>query len=74
MQQNLQVQNVPEQFQQVVKEDIEKRKADPIDIRSEFENIISSTNIQDIQSKGVNIIGKTIVTPSLLDKARKDNS
>ena len=44
MQQNLQVQNVPEQFQQVVKEDIEKRKADPIDIRSEFENIISSTN------------------------------
>ena len=72
MQQNLQVQNVPDQFQEAVKADIEKRKADPVDIRTQFENIMSSTTSQEIQNKGVTQIGDTIITPNVLNKAKTD--
>ena len=69
-QSNLQIQNVPESLQSKVEKDIEKRKADPVDIRSEFENIMSSTTPQQIQNKGVTQIGNTILTPNILNKAK----
>ena len=73
-QSNLQIQNVPESLQSKVQQDIERRKADPVDIRSEFENIMSSTTPQQIQNKGVTQIGNTILTPNILNKAKTDMS
>ena len=71
-QSNLQIQNVPESLQSKVQQDIERRKSDPVDIRSEFENIMSSTTPQQIQNKGVTQIGDTIITPNVLNKAKTD--
>ena len=74
MQENIQIQNVPDQYKSVVAEDIEKRKTDSIDINSKFQNILSSKTLQEIQNKGVTQIGNSILTPSLLDNARNDNA
>jgi len=64
--------NYPEEFSEVSKKSIEKQR-DTTDISTKFTDILSSTTVQDIQSKGVTTLGGEILTPSLLNKAKTDN-
>ena len=61
--------NYPEEFSEVSKKSIEKQR-DTTDISTKFTDILSSTTVQDIQSKGVTTLGGEILTPSLLNKAK----
>ena len=63
--------NIPSEFVDVAKKDIERQKS-PIDIRSKFENLLSSQSVQDIKESGVSKIGNVILTPTLLNDARND--
>lgn len=65
--------NIPPEFVDAAKKDIERQKS-PIDIRSKFENLLSSQSIQDIKESGVSKIGNVVVTPTLLNDARNDNN
>jgi len=65
--------NYPEEFADISKKSIEKQK-DTTSISDNFNTIMSSTSVQEIQDKGTTMMGNYLLTPNLLKKAQSDNS
>ena len=65
--------NYPEEFDDASEKSIIKQQ-DTTSISDNFNNIMSSTSVQEIQDKGTTMMGSYLLTPSLLQKAQTDNA
>ena len=64
---------VTDEFKDLAKESREKQRSTPDKtISQKFTDILSSTNMQDIQNKGVSRIGNIMLTPRVIQKANTD--
>jgi len=64
---------VTDEFKDLAKESREKQRSTPDKtISQKFTDILSSTNMQDIQNKGVSRIGNVVLTPNIIKKANTD--
>ena len=52
--------------------DLEAQATGKQDLRGSFEDLMSSTTADEINQKGVRMIGGTLITPSVLEKAKQD--
>ena len=59
-------------FVDISNKSIDKQQ-DTTDLTTKFSNIMSSQSVQEIQNKGVTMIGNDLLTPDFLNQARNDN-
>ena len=64
---------IPSEFSELGKESRKKQRIPPDQTISEkFNDIMSSADMQQIQSKGVAQIGNVLITPRVINKANQD--